>query len=144
MKKVLATMALIGAMSLSAVCSAAGEGSILNKNQKAAESFTSAMTGAEVPFTTVAATLAPELKAKFDEAAFKDVQKKVKTQLGNAKAINFRAFEYFKDGSRLVYVGSFSKENVVAVNYVFNAQNKIINFAFTPVKPAQAPAQPKK
>jgi len=146
MKKILATMALVGAMSLSAICSAAGEGAILTKDQKAAEAFTAALTGTEVTYAAATAGLAPELKAKITEAAFKDLQTKIKTQLGTAKTINFRAFEHFQDGDRVVYVGSFSKENVVAVNYVFNPQNKIVNFAFTPVKPApaQAPAKAKK
>lgn len=145
MKKVLTAMALAGAMSLSAICSAAGEGAILTKEQKAAEAFTAALTGTEVTYATASAGLAPELKAKINEAAFKELQGKIKAQLGNAKEVNFRAFEHFQDGDRVVYIGSFSKEKVVAVNYIFNPQNKIVNFAFSPVKapaqPAQAPAK---
>ncbi|MDO4178523.1 MAG: DUF3887 domain-containing protein [Phascolarctobacterium sp.] len=137
MKKILTAMALAGAMSFSAICSAAGEGSILTKDQRAAEAFTAAVTGTEVTFASAASNLAPELKDKITEANFKDIQSKIKAQLGDAKEINFRAFEHFNDGDRVVYVGSFSKEKVVAITYLFNPQNKIINFAFAPVKPPQ-------
>ena len=141
MKKLLTTMALVGAMSVAAVCSAAGEGATLTKLQRAAEAFTAGATG-QGAYATSMIGMAPELKAKLTEAAFKDLQGKISAQLGTPKEITFRAFEHFKDGDRVLYLGSFSKEKNVAIHYIFNAQGQMANFAFAPVKPAQ-PAEKK-
>ncbi|MCQ2359148.1 MAG: DUF3887 domain-containing protein [Phascolarctobacterium sp.] len=145
MKKVLTAMALAGAMSLSAICSAAGEGALLTKEQKAAEAFTAAATGkAEATYATASAGLTADLKAKVDEKAFGELQKQIKEKLGAAKEINFRAFEHFKDGDRVVYLGSFAKEQNVVITYLFDSTAKIANFAFTPVKPQPAQQAPAK
>ena len=146
MKKLLTTMALVGAMSVAAVCSAAGEGATLTKLQKTAEAFTVGAIG-QGTYATSTVGIAPELKAKLTPAAFKNLQSKIATQLGTPTELSFRAFEHFKDADRVIYFGSFSKEKVVAIHYIFNPQGQMASFAFAPIKPApakSAPSQPAK
>ncbi len=141
-------MALTLAMSMAVagVCSAAGEGTILNKEQKAAEAMTTALTTDEGTLAQAAVGFNADLKEKLKQEQFDGLKKAVKEKFGSLKEVRFVEFVRFNDGDRVTYVGKFVKEPQVQVTYLFDATGKIFNFIFTPVKPApaQQPAQPAK
>jgi len=147
MKKLAMALAMTGALAMASVCSAAGEGAILTKDQKVVEAFYTGVNGAEgATYASATAGLVPELKTKVTAEVFAGLQKSVKDQLGNCKSTQFREYQHFNDGDRLVYVGNYSKQPTVAMVFVCNPAGKIIDFKFTPVKqqpaqPAQAPAK---
>jgi len=144
MKKLAMALAMTGAMAMASVCAAAGEGALLSKDQKAVEAFFAGLNGAEgTTYASTTAGLVPELKTKINAEAFANLQKGVKEKLGNCQDVKFRAFEHFNDGDRLVYLGKYSKEPNVVMNFVCNPAGKIMSFGLTPVKPqAPKPAQP--
>ena len=140
-------MAMTAAMAVASVGFAAGEGAALTKEQKAAEPLYAGLNGdAVVTYAQATAGMVPELKTKVTEEAYNNLKKNVKEKLGNCKEANFRSFERFNDGDRVVYLGKYSKEENVAMVFVFNQAGKIVNFALNPLKPQpqQAPAQPAK
>ena len=142
MKKLAMALAMTGAMAMASVCSAAGEGAALTKAQKALETFTAGINGVEtVTYAQASAGLVPELKAKLTEEAYNGLKQSVKEKLGTCKESHFRSFERFNDGDRVVYLGKYSKEENVAMIFVFNPAGKIVNFALNPIKPAPAPAK---
>ena len=143
MKKILLMLAMIFTLAFSSICAAAGDGSVLNREQKAAEAFAAGATGdATVTYVKAVAGLNAEFKIKVSEQAFAELQKVVKEKLGTLKEAEFRSFERFADGDRVVYLGKFSKEKSVAMVYVFDKEGKMTNFAFNPIK-EQAPAEKK-
>ncbi len=139
-------MALTLAMSMAVagVCSAAGDGTILNKEQKAAEAMTTALTTEEGTLAMASVGFNAELKGKLKQEQFDSLKKAVKERFGSLKEARFVTFTRFKDGDRVDYVGNFVKEPQVQVTYLFDATGKIFNFLFTPVKPAPAQQPAKK
>lgn len=141
MKKLLMALAMTATMAMASVCAAAGEGAALTKEQKAAEALFNGLNGVETAtYAQASAGMVPELKTKITEEAFNNLKKSVKDKLGNCKEANFRSFERFNDGDRVVYMGKYSKEEAVAMVFVFNPAGKIVNFALNPLQ--KAPAQP--
>lgn len=115
MKKLLVMLTMIMTLAFASVC-AAYDGGTLDKEQKA----TSGMNA--------------ELKGKITEQVVADLQKQVKEQFGDVKEIRFQSFERFADGDRLVYIAGFSKEKHVALIYIFDAKQKMVNFQYTALK----------
>lgn len=62
------------------------------------------------------------------------MQKQVKEQFGAVKEVRFQSFERFADGDRLVYIAGFSKEKHVAMIYIFDKKQKMVNFQYTALK----------
>lgn len=144
MKKLLLGCALTTMMAVASVCSAAGDGNALNKNQKIAEAlYNGLMKKNEVTYADATQGMVPALKAKITEKAYADLQKSMKDTYGKEKKISFRNFTRLDDGDILVYVGSFEKHEVVSMEYVFDKSGKLLSMNYRPVqKPAPAPAKP--
>lgn len=142
MKKLLVMLTMIMTFAFASVC-AAYDGGVLNKEQKAAEMLTNAVTGQVVTYAQVSSGMTDELKGKVTEQVVADLQKQVKEQFGNVKEIRFQSFERFADGDRLVYIAGFSKEKHVAMIYIFDAKQKMVNFQYTALK-EQAQEEAKK
>lgn len=135
MKKIFVLLTMMFTLAFSNICAAAGDGSALNKAQKVAEAFAAGATGdTAVTYTQAVAGLETQFKTKVSEQAFTELQKVVKEKLGRFQEAEFRSFERFSDGDRLIYIGKFSKEKVVAMVYVFDKNGKMTNFAFNPVQ----------
>lgn len=50
------------------------------------------------------------------------------------------SYQRFEQVDRVTYVASFSKEKLVSMIFAFDKQNKMLDFAFTPI---QQPASKK-
>lgn len=142
MKKLLVMLTMVLTLAFASVC-AAYDGGDLNKEQKAAEMLTNAVTGQVVAHAQITSGMTEELKGKITEQVVADLQKQVKQQFGNVKEVRFQSFERFADGDRLVYIAGFSKEKHVALIYIFDAKQKMVNFQYTALK-EQAPEEAKK
>lgn len=142
MKKLLVMLTMIMTLAFASVC-AAYDGGTLDKEQKAAEMLTNAVTGKTVEYQKVTSGMNAELKGKITEEVVAGLQKQVKEQFGDFKEIRFQSFERFADGDRLVYIAGFSKEKHVALIYVFDAKQKMVNFQYTALK-EQAQEEAKK
>ena len=120
------------------VCSigfAADDHKVLGKQLAVAEKELDAVDGDPVPtFAQVSAGFNANLKAKFDDKAFENLKKQVRVQLGNLKEAKFFAFQRFDQVDRVIYAASFSKEKVVNIVFAFDKQNKLADFAFSPVR----------
>ena len=95
------------------VCSvsfAADEHKALAKQMPVAEKIFDALDGEPVPvFAQVSVGFNANLKQKFDEKAFENLKKQVRTQFGNLKEAKFFAFQRFDQVDRVIYIASFSK-----------------------------------
>lgn len=133
MKKLLVMLTMVLTLAFASVC-AAYDGGVLNKEQKAAEILTNAVTGQAVAYEQVTSGMNDELKTKITEQVVADLQKQVKEQFGAVKEVRFQSFERFADGDRLVYIAGFSKEKHVAMIYIFDEKQKMVNFQYTALK----------
>ena len=142
MKKLLLCITALVALTACSLCFAA-DGNYLNKQQKTVEKFIDALDAAPAPdYAMIAPLLNEKFAQKLDAKAYAAFQKSAKEQLGTLKEAKFRLFERFVDGSRVVYVGSFDKEKVVLMQFVFDLKNALLAVNLNAVK-EQQPAEAK-
>ena len=91
-------------------------------------------------FAQVSAGFSPNLKKAVDEKAFTELQKQVKQKFGTMKEAKFFTFQRFDQADRVTFIASFTKEKIVSMIFAFDKQNKLVDFAFTPVKQPEAKA----
>lgn len=138
MKKIIVLLTAIFTLAFSCV-SFAADGGDLNKEQRTAEKImTSLDADAATAYTGFASSLSESLSKTLTDKSYATIQKQAKEQLGSLKKTDFRSFERFNDGDRVIYVAEFSKEKTVAMVFVFDKTTKLVNFSFIPQKPAQA------
>lgn len=142
MKKLLLCITALVALTACSLCFAA-DGNDLNKQQKTVEKFIDALDSAPAPdYAMISPLLNEKFAQKLDAKAYAAFQKSAKEQLGTLKEAKFRLFERFVDGSRVVYVGSFDKEKVVLMQFVFDLKNALLAVNLNAVK-EQQPAEAK-
>ena len=142
MKKLLLCITALVALTACSLCFAA-DGNDLNKQQKTVEKFIDALDAAPAPdYAMIAPLLNEKFAQKLDAKAYAAFQKSAKEQLGTLKEAKFRLLERFVDGSRVVYVGSFDKEKVVLMQFVFDLKNALLAVNLNAVK-EQQPAEAK-
>ena len=142
MKKLLLCITALVALTACSLCFAY-DGNDLNKQQKTVEKFIDALDAAPAPdYAMIAPLLNEKFAQKLDAKAYAAFQKSAKEQLGTLKEAKFRLFERFVDGSRVVYVGSFDKEKVVLMQFVFDLKNALLAVNLNAVK-EQQPAEAK-
>lgn len=135
MKKAVMLVTLVVTMALSAMCFAAGDGSVLNKQQRVVDKFVAAVNAADSSgFDQMSADLAPDLQSKITAADFAAMQKQLKEKFGTQKELTFAAYERFDQGDRLTYLASYSKQKLVRAVYVFDKAGKMTEFVFVPVE----------
>ena len=126
-------------MMLCSIGFAANESKDLAKQQVVVEKFLDVFDGEPAPlYAQVSAGFNPKMKEAVTEKAFTELQKQVKQKLGTMKEAKFFAYQRFDQADRVTYIGSFTKEKMVSIVFVFDRQNKMVDFAFTPVQQPQA------
>ena len=145
MKRLILLVSMIVTLAFSMVAFAAGDGSVLNNEQKSAEKVLSVATTSTLGVESLNGILSPDIAKKMDATAVKNLQKTVTDKFGTMKDSKLVAFERFDKADRVIYLLSFSKEKFVQYIVIFNKDTKpLINeFGFRPVQP-QAPAAPAK
>lgn len=135
MKKAVMLVTLVVTMALSAMCFAAGDGSVLNKQQRVVDKFVAAVNADDSSgFAQMSADFAPDLQSKITAADFAAMQKQLKEKFGTQKELTFAAYERFDQGDRLTYLASYSKQKLVRAVYVFDKAGKMTEFVFVPVE----------
>ena len=139
MKKLVIMMIVSCLMMLCSVGFAAGESKDLAKQQVVVERFLDVFDAEPAPlYAQVSAGFNPKMKEAVTEKAFTELQKQVKQKLGTMKEAKFYAYQRFDQADRVTYIGSFTKEKMVSIVFVFDRQNKMADFAFTPIQQPQA------
>lgn len=133
MKKLVITLAAIFTMAFAGICMAA-DGTDLNKQQKTAETFVKVFSQTVPSYKDFTKGFDTQFKEKFDEKTYVTLQKQVKDKFGRMKEVKFYSFQRFDNKDQVTYIASFSKEKLVSVNFVFNKENKMVNFVLTPVQ----------
>ncbi|MBQ8417473.1 MAG: DUF3887 domain-containing protein [Phascolarctobacterium sp.] len=138
MKKLLILLVVSCLMMVCSVGLATNDHKDLAKQQQVAERFMDVFDGEPVPmFAQVTAGFSANLKKAVTEKALGELQKQVRTKLGTMKEAKFFTYQRFDQVDRVTYVASFSKEKLVSMTFAFDKQNKLVDFAFTPVQQAE-------
>lgn len=139
MKKLLIMMMVSCFMMLCSVGFAADDHKALGKQQQVAERIMDAFDGEPVPlYAQVSAGFSANMKKAVTEEAFAELQKQVKQKFGTMKEAKFFTFQRFDQADRVTYIASFTKEKIVSMIFAFDKQNKLVDFAFTPVQQPEA------
>ena len=133
MKKLILTLTAIFTLAISAL-SFAADGGDLNKEQKAAENFVAAFTMEAPAYKTFASGFDDTLKAKVTEQAYDVLKKQVQEKFGRLKESKFYSFQRYDNVDYVTYIGSFSKEKLVRLTFAFNKENKLVDFALSPMQ----------
>lgn len=139
MKKLLIMMMVSCLMMLCSVGFAADDHKALGKQQQVAERIMDAFDGEPIPlYAQVSAGFSANMKKAVTEEAFAELQKQVKQKFGTMKEAKFFTFQRFDQADRVTYIASFTKEKIVSMIFAFDKQNKLVDFAFTPVQQPEA------
>ncbi|MBQ7760075.1 MAG: DUF3887 domain-containing protein [Acidaminococcaceae bacterium] len=139
MKRILMMLVVSCLMMICSVGLAANDHKDLGKQQQVVEKFIDVFDGEPVPlYAQVSAGFSANLKQAVDEKAFGELQKQVRTKLGTMKEAKFFTYQRFDQADRVTYIASFSKEKMVSMIFAFNKQNKLVDFAFTPIQQQEA------
>ena len=139
MKKLLIMMMVSCLMMLCSVGFAADDHKALGKQQQVAERIMDAFDSEPVPlYAQVSAGFSANMKKAVTEEAFAELQKQVKQKFGTMKEAKFFTFQRFDQADRVTYIASFTKEKIVSMIFAFDKQNKLVDFAFTPVQQPEA------
>lgn len=133
MKKLVMILTAIFTMAFAGICMAA-DGADLNKQQNTAETFVKAFSQTVPSYNDFTKGFDAQLKNKFNEKTYAALQAQVKDKFGRMKEAKFYSFQRFDQMDRVTYIASFSKEKIVAINLAFNKENKMIDFALSPVE----------
>lgn len=133
MKKLILILTAVFTLAVSALGFAA-DGGDLNKEQKAAENFVAAFTMEAPDYRTFSSGFDDTLKAKVTEQAYTVLQQQVQERFGRLKESKFYSFQRYDNVDYVTYVGSFSKEKLVNITFAFNKENKMVDFALSPIE----------
>lgn len=133
MKKIVTILTAIFTMAFAGICMAA-DGADLNKQQNTAETFVKAFSQTVPSYNEFTKGFDAQLKNKFNEKTYAALQAQVKDKFGRMKEVKFYSFQRFDQMDRVTYIASFSKEKIVAINLAFNKENKMVDFALSPVE----------
>lgn len=136
MKKIVLIFVAVMIMAFSNVCMAA-DGGDLNKDQKVAETFISGITTEKVVYDKFVANFDNGLKSKIDAKAYDALKNEVKTKFGDFKESKFYSFERYDNQDKVTYIASFSKEEIIAMVFVFDKNNKLVEFGLLPIQQNQ-------
>lgn len=124
------------------VCSvglAANEHKDLAKQQQAVERMLDVFDGEPVPaYAQVSTGFSANMKKAVTEKVLAELQKQVRVKFGTMKEAKLFAYQRFDQADRLTYIASFSKEKLVSMVFAFDKQNKMLDFAFTPIQQPEA------
>ena len=124
------------------VCSvglAANDHKDLAKQQQAVERLLDVFDGEPVPlYAQVSAGFSVDMKKAVTEKALAELQKQVRIKFGTMKEAKLFAYQRFDQADRVTYIASFTKEKLVSMTFAFDKQNKLVDFAFTPIQQPEA------
>lgn len=133
MKKLVMILTAVFTIAFAGICMAA-DGADLNKQQAAAETFIKAFSQTVPSYNDFTKGFDAQLKDKFNENTYTALQEQVKDKFGRMKEAKFYSFQRFDQMDNVTYIAAFSKEKIVSINFAFNKDNKMIDFAISPVE----------
>ncbi|HIU64000.1 MAG TPA: hypothetical protein IAB06_03020 [Candidatus Avacidaminococcus intestinavium] len=135
MKKLFLMLALVMMVSTTNICLAGVNGNVLNREEKTIDLLINSLDKKQstVSYSEIAKGFSPQLKESVTADGLALLQDQVRERFGRADEIKLIHFERFDQGDRATYLGSFSKENVVRLVFIFDKDAKMTDFALSPV-----------
>lgn len=137
MKKLILLFSLLGSLLISSAAMAAGVASDFSKEEAAANLFIKSLNDTTVTYESVAGNFTPALKENLTAEKYAAMLQQVKEKFGNNKEAKFAVLQRFDKADRVIYIGSFSKENLAQLVFVFDTTGRkplMSDFALIPVK----------
>lgn len=133
MKKIIVMLTAIFTMAFAGLAMAA-DGGDLNKQQSGAETFIKAFTFDVPSYSQFSKSFDDSLKTKLNEQVYEALQQQVKDKFGRMKEAKFHSFQRFDKVDYVTYIAAFSKEKAVSITMAYNKENKMVDFALSPLK----------
>lgn len=133
MKKLIVFLTAIFTLSVTALCFAA-DGDDLNKQQAAAQVFINAFTDNAPVYSAFAANFDDSLKTRVTRQAYRVLQQQVEERFGNLRESKFYSYQRYDEHDYVTYIASFTKEKLVSITMAFNKNDRMIDFALSPLQ----------
>ncbi len=137
MKKGLTAMLTMAAMAFNVSCFASSNSDILESEQKIANSFIDAVqvdTIGDLPkYDKFSENFSEGLKGKITPHIYEKLHYQIEEQYGKLNNVKFYNYISFDDLDRIKYVGNFTKEKAVSIEFTFNKDNQLAAFTFIPL-----------
>ena len=113
----------------------ASDGSDLDKEQSAAQGLISVFENKNMPaYTVITKDFADSLKESMNEEAYINLQKEVQEKMGTLQDIRFYTYQRYDQDDRLTYIASFDKVPMAVAIFIFDKEQKMVNFAVSPLQ----------
>ena len=119
---------------MAAIGFAADGGDPLTKNSARQKNFVAAFTLEAPAYNQFSNGFDDTLKAKVTEQAYDVLEKTSTGTLRQIKESKFYSFQRYDNVDYVTYIGSFSKEKLVSITFAFNKENKMTDFALSPMQ----------
>ncbi len=140
MKKLVVTLAMLLALAISSVCSAAN-GKMLSAEEKLVNDFLNAKS-----YGSITSMMTDNMKKSLTADAYANFKEQVAKNFGNLTMRKLRIVQKFDDADVLVYQAIFEKVPAAEYSFVFMIQNgkpmlEKFGLALPPKPEAEAPAK---
>lgn len=134
MKKIVFLLITVFLLAISSV-TLASNSSVLGNEDKIVGSVLKAVTTTGDTYGQISSSFTSELQKKLTADAFSKMKKQIADNYGSLKESKLFTVEKFDKADRLVYLGSFAKQKVVKLTFVFNTAEKVMlsDFDLRPV-----------
>lgn len=136
MKKIFLLVVALAVLCFSSVAMAASNGQLLTKEEAAVEQTMAALTGS-ASYDAVSQYFAPELVESMDKAKLNEMKKEIKSKLGKMGEMKLVALQKYDQGDRVTYLASFTKQELVKVEFIFKIDGdkaQVVSFALVPIE----------
>lgn len=138
MKKLFLTLCMLMTLAVSSAAMAAGVASDFSKEEAAADQFIKGLSDSTVTYASLSGTFAPSLKEKFGAEQYAALVNQIKERFGRNKEVKFAVMQRFDNADRLIYLGSFSKEQTAQMEFIFDTTGRkplLVDFNMAAVQP---------
>lgn len=142
MKKILLLLMTVFLLVMSSVALASNS-SVLSNEDKIVESVLKAVTTSESSYEQISSNFTADLQKKLTAGEFRKMKQQIADNYGRLKESKLFTVEKFDKADRLVYLGSFAKQKVVKITFVFATTEKILLSDFD-LRPVDLSKQEKK
>lgn len=135
MKKLMLIISMLALLAISSTALAAPtkDAEVFSAEQTKATQWMDAMLSQKKPAAALA-IMSDQAKKDITAAKMTELQKKMDSELGTMQKARFVGWTRFDQADQVIYLLSFSKEQVVQAVFIFSPTGELNTFALTPMR----------
>ena len=132
MKKTVAICVLLVGLCLTSMCLASDSSDLASQQKITTKVLTALNAPSDLEYSNIGRDFTTYLKRDFAVEKFSAVKKELRKKYGIGRDNRLLAYQRFYDGDRLTYLVNYSKNSSLVFTFVFDKNDKLAGFSFTP------------